>query len=1088
MKSLQRVRVGLSVKVPYQLMAAIMLCLFLKIQGYTQTIPTVTNQGPIGVVSNSPLRDGETLYLYAQGGISYDWSGPNGFTSDQAVVEFGGISPADTGVYSVTVTSQYVDSLAVYSTNVFLKAAVPICLEATNYEVCINSPLELYSNTYSPTYTYVWSTTIPNVTIPQVPNPGHVQIPNGTTQGTYNVYLAIFDGTTLICSDYITIKIYNCCLDPGNVNPVTILYNETTINQSLVFTDHTVILGTLIVPANFSIPGNVNEVTLLPNSSIFVHDATLSAAYIDFHGCEDLWRSIVLNESSSVDFLECTIRDGKWALSNVSSNQLTSPTISLNSCILRDNYNSIDVFDCSPILDLNDNKFYTKDNLLPTLTDPVNVGIWIDNCNGSTLSGNAVNEFYEMNTGIVTWNSDLTIASDAAIFYNFVGTPTLKTAILAVNHNSSLPLTLTKHGNTNQTDFNVCDYGIALMNCACNIRDNSFESVSYGIASVGAIHRSLRMINNTFGCSAGGIYANSYGPLYSLDINENTFYLAPSSTSQNTFGINVSTYGYYPDSYANIDNNSVSVYAGENGIMLNSCYGVSVTENSVQLNDCNTNLSGIKITSGGDNFVLCNNVIGQDPGCQNSTTTPNGISVIGSPDGHYGFNETDQTYIGVLFDAYSGNTDIYEHNCYDHSYGLYYTSSGLTGDQYHNGNSWLASSYPSYALFEDNSTAWGGVYYIGTNGSFPNPYYPSNVVYNTGLIEATGVSPCSGGGGGGASASAAIVLNEFSSLDSSVVTDQLSFSSYSSASVWNAQRVLVSKLISDSVQIYSNSLMFSYVDSIKYESPGLFQILENDISSSMQLSSNEVSLIDSLLDSLETISQQISLLDAAIVNNSSALPSISLLNSRSQLIAQSLDIEDNIRIVINSHDSIFSTLIPQFLTLNSKLPDTGVYENNQKVLNNVYLHSVVPGLELTSNQKNAILDIAEQCPISGGKAVYLARTLVALFKDTTYYDTGKCIPIGNSKSQAVNIEEPSSFTFYPNPASKSITVENEGNQEGKASISIFDLSGKLVSSLNIQLNHKYTDIEVAALHNGMYTISIQYEGKQYNLGNLIINN
>ena len=38
------------------------------------------------------------------------------------------------------------------------------------------------------------------------------------------------------------------------------------------------------------------------------------------------------------------------------------------------------------------------------------------------------------------------------------------------------------------------------------------------------------------------------------------------------------------------------------------------------------------------------------------------------------------------------------------------------------------------------------------------------------------------------------------------------------------------------------------------------------------------------------------------------------------------------------------------------------------------------------NNYQQILSIAEQCPYSGGVAVYIARSLIALFNDSIIYD------------------------------------------------------------------------------------------------------
>ncbi len=57
-----------------------------------------------GANSNSPLCEGQTLNLTSQGGyVSYQWSGPNGFTSNQQNPSISNVTAANAGVYTVTV-------------------------------------------------------------------------------------------------------------------------------------------------------------------------------------------------------------------------------------------------------------------------------------------------------------------------------------------------------------------------------------------------------------------------------------------------------------------------------------------------------------------------------------------------------------------------------------------------------------------------------------------------------------------------------------------------------------------------------------------------------------------------------------------------------------------------------------------------------------------------------------------------------------------------------------------------------------------------------------------------------------------------
>lgn len=66
------------------------------VQNITPPTPTVFNNGPICV--------GENMSLSANGGASYAWSGPNGFTSSLQNPTINDIDSMDAGVYSVTVT------------------------------------------------------------------------------------------------------------------------------------------------------------------------------------------------------------------------------------------------------------------------------------------------------------------------------------------------------------------------------------------------------------------------------------------------------------------------------------------------------------------------------------------------------------------------------------------------------------------------------------------------------------------------------------------------------------------------------------------------------------------------------------------------------------------------------------------------------------------------------------------------------------------------------------------------------------------------------------------------------------------------
>ncbi len=75
--------------------------------GYTQSdevVYTVLPLPGLGTTSNSPVCEGDTLRLLAGGGDLFEWSGPQGFTSDEQKPIIPHVTAAEAGLYSVTVT------------------------------------------------------------------------------------------------------------------------------------------------------------------------------------------------------------------------------------------------------------------------------------------------------------------------------------------------------------------------------------------------------------------------------------------------------------------------------------------------------------------------------------------------------------------------------------------------------------------------------------------------------------------------------------------------------------------------------------------------------------------------------------------------------------------------------------------------------------------------------------------------------------------------------------------------------------------------------------------------------------------------
>lgn len=74
--------------------------------------PTIRVPASLGTVTasinaNSPLSAGNALQLQASGGLYYNWSGPNGYTSSLASPQLTDVSATASGTYSLTVSNLY---------------------------------------------------------------------------------------------------------------------------------------------------------------------------------------------------------------------------------------------------------------------------------------------------------------------------------------------------------------------------------------------------------------------------------------------------------------------------------------------------------------------------------------------------------------------------------------------------------------------------------------------------------------------------------------------------------------------------------------------------------------------------------------------------------------------------------------------------------------------------------------------------------------------------------------------------------------------------------------------------------------------
>jgi hypothetical protein len=145
---------------------------------------------------------------------------------------------------------------------------------------------------------------------------------------------------------------------------------------------------------------------------------------------------------------------------------------------------------------------------------------------------------------------------------------------------------------------------------------------------------------------------------------------------------------------------------------------------------------------------------------------------------------------------------------------------------------------------------------------------------------------------------------------------------------------------------------------------------------------------------------------------------------------------------------------------------------NQKRLNEIYFNTTAKRKSnFTKEQRIIIRNIANQCPYTGGDAVYEARSMYRLIDDEVVFDDKKLcvVPVHTEKKQSITAIP--IFKVFPNPASDYAQISY--NSTDAITIQITDLSGRILSSKNYQASDNI--IETSDLANGMYFISLLNE-------------
>lgn len=161
---------------------------------------------------------------------------------------------------------------------------------------------------------------------------------------------------------------------------------------------------------------------------------------------------------------------------------------------------------------------------------------------------------------------------------------------------------------------------------------------------------------------------------------------------------------------------------------------------------------------------------------------------------------------------------------------------------------------------------------------------------------------------------------------------------------------------------------------------------------------------------------------------------------------------------------------------NSAINSSKIYEDNEKQINEAYLQMIYKdNLELLPNFSSQILSIASQCPLSGGPAVYKARTLAALIDPELRYDDQLACSQAGVTWRMIKPRSESAMSVYPNPAKNNATVKYQISNDGLLIIS--NKIGEIVKEVTLSRETQSAVIDLTYFNNGIYTCRLILNGQ-----------
>lgn len=583
-----------------------------------------------------------------------------------------------------------------------------------------------------------------------------------------------------------------------------------------------------------------------------------------------------------------------------------------------------------------------------------------------------------------------------------------------------------------------------------------------------------------------------------VENNEITFGAAqgpPNYWGVRAEGANISGNHYISDNTINFGSGAMTAYGG---IFANATTDLRITNNHVVFDNVNNNYFGIFATGNDAPVISCNeinrNVTPAGALIGNKSIFNSGIGIMMGSDPTVSCNLLDQCNNGlyVIGTVTGNNTEFKANNFNNHTFGFRYSISTITAtipQQDFKGNTWNVTQLPMgwYHAFNEDQNPNIPTYLVGPSANvLPPVQVPLNWFqqdpFGTDLTCTPEDCPV-----------AHHAASPEPDIDHLIASGGVENDPYTEETQWMLAKELYKRL-HDNPALMTGDVLLSafYAANSNATLGGLSQL---------DAANAALFAADSLTDSIRALKASAALsiynvmalaaaaLDSAVAIDDTAAMAAAFSAMQAGRAAAMLP-ESEAYMVMDSANTVRELGALLNKLTNSGLVSANTPEENEKRVNEIYLQLVKDGgYSFTEGEITDLYAIAHQCPLSGGNAVFRARTLYALVDVYEHYNDFELCPWQgyqlrkeNNSSQTNNA---SRVKIFPNPANDRATLEYNIESDNLV-FELYTVTEQKVLTKKLNGKERQYQFNTSELKPAIYFYYVKNNGKLDAAGKLVI--